>query len=113
MAEKKMGAGLRGMVAGETALCTVGKEGTGLTYRGYDIEELAEKARFEEVAYLLLHGKLPKGNRTTVVPHWLGSQSVCRRFGRLRTCDGLEPPRTDDPVELVRGRDRHRTIGFI
>ncbi|MDQ2069732.1 bifunctional 2-methylcitrate synthase/citrate synthase [Natronospira bacteriovora] len=59
MAEKKMGAGLRGMVAGETALCTVGKEGTGLTYRGYDIEELAEKARFEEVAYLLLHGKLP------------------------------------------------------
>ena len=59
MSEKKTGAGLRGMVAGETALCTVGKEGTGLTYRGYDIEELAEKARFEEVAYLLLYGKLP------------------------------------------------------
>jgi 2-methylcitrate synthase len=59
MAEKKMGEGLRGINAGETALCTVGKEGTGLTYRGYDIEELAEKAEFEEVAYLLLHGKLP------------------------------------------------------
>jgi 2-methylcitrate synthase len=57
--EKKMGEGLRGITAGETALCTVGKEGTGLTYRGYDIEELAEKAEFEEVAYLLLHGKLP------------------------------------------------------
>jgi 2-methylcitrate synthase len=53
------GAGLRGQVAGQTALCTVGKEGAGLTYRGYPIELLAEKARFEEVAYLLLRGKLP------------------------------------------------------
>ncbi len=61
MAEKKLsGAGLRGQVAGETALCTVGKTGTGLTYRGYDISELAEKAKFEEVAHLLLKGHLPK-----------------------------------------------------
>jgi len=60
MAEKKLsGAGLRGQVAGETALCTVGKTGTGLTYRGFDISELAEKAKFEEVAYLLLKGRLP------------------------------------------------------
>ena len=42
-----------------TALCTVGKTGSGLTYRGFDIKELAEKAKFEEVAYLLLKGKLP------------------------------------------------------
>jgi 2-methylcitrate synthase len=61
MAEKKLsGAGLRGQVAGETALCTVGKTGTGLTYRGYDISELAEKAKFEEVAFLLLKGHLPE-----------------------------------------------------
>ena len=53
------GGGLRGQSAGETALCTVGKTGAGLTYRGYDIEVLADKARFEEVAYLLLRGKLP------------------------------------------------------
>jgi 2-methylcitrate synthase len=60
MAEKKLsGAGLRGQVAGETALCTVGKTGTGLTYRGYDISELAQKAQFEEVAFLLLKGHLP------------------------------------------------------
>ena len=60
MAEKKLGgAGLRGQVAGETALCTVGKTGTGLTYRGYDISVLAENAKFEEVAYLLLKGQLP------------------------------------------------------
>ena len=60
MADKKLGgAGLRGQVAGETALCTVGKTGTGLTYRGYDISVLAENAKFEEVAYLLLKGSLP------------------------------------------------------
>ncbi len=60
MVDKKLGgAGLRGQVAGETALCTVGKTGAGLTYRGYDIAELADKAQFEEVAYLLLRGKLP------------------------------------------------------
>jgi len=60
MTEKKLeGAGLRGQVAGHTALSTVGKAGKGLTYRGYAIEELAEKATFEEVAYMLLYGKLP------------------------------------------------------
>lgn len=60
MAEKKLsGAGLRGQSAGETALCTVGKSGSGLTYRGYDVKDLAENVEFEEVAYLLLKGKLP------------------------------------------------------
>ncbi|MFV8571139.1 bifunctional 2-methylcitrate synthase/citrate synthase [Marinobacter sp. SBS5] len=58
-AKKLGGAGLRGQVAGETALCTVGKTGAGLTYRGYDVTDLAENAQFEEVAYLLLRGKLP------------------------------------------------------
>ena len=58
-AKKLSGAGLRGQVAGETALCTVGKTGTGLTYRGYDVTDLAANAQFEEVAYLLLRGKLP------------------------------------------------------
>jgi 2-methylcitrate synthase len=51
--------GLRGLSAGSTAICTVGKEGIGLTYRGYDIEDLAANATFEEVAYLLLKGALP------------------------------------------------------
>jgi 2-methylcitrate synthase len=53
------GGGLRGQSAGSTAISTVGKEGVGLTYRGYAIEDLAENATFEEVAYLLLEGKLP------------------------------------------------------
>jgi 2-methylcitrate synthase len=51
--------GLAGVTAGETAIATVGKEGAGLTYRGYDIDDLAENARFEEVAFLLHHGHLP------------------------------------------------------
>ena len=60
MAEKKSnGAGLRGQSAGETALCTVGETGSGLTFRGFDIQTLADNAKFEEVAYLLLKGKLP------------------------------------------------------
>ncbi|WKE67379.1 2-methylcitrate synthase [Gallaecimonas kandeliae] len=60
MVDKALGgAGLRGQVAGQTSICTVGTAGNGLHYRGYDIETLAEKASFEEVAYLLLRGKLP------------------------------------------------------
>lgn len=66
MAEKKQNsAGLRGQVAGETALCTVGQSGAGLTYRGYEITDLAANAQFEEVAYLLLRGKLPNQQELT------------------------------------------------
>lgn len=57
--EKKKKIALAGVVAGETAIATVGKEGIGLTYRGYTIEDLAENASFEEVAWLVLQGELP------------------------------------------------------
>ncbi|HEX4667139.1 MAG TPA: citrate/2-methylcitrate synthase [Chthoniobacterales bacterium] len=50
--------GLAGVIAGETEICWVDPN-AGLMYRGYDIHEMAEKANFEEVAYLLLHGELP------------------------------------------------------
>ncbi|MCF4009484.1 bifunctional 2-methylcitrate synthase/citrate synthase [Rheinheimera sp. UJ63] len=53
------GAGLRGQVAGKTALSTVGKTGSGLTYRGYDVKDLAANCTFDEVAYLILKGELP------------------------------------------------------
>jgi 2-methylcitrate synthase len=59
MSEKGKTGGLAGIVAGETAISTVGKEGVGLTYRGYTIEDLAARSTFEEVAYLLLYGALP------------------------------------------------------
>ena len=59
MSTDKGGTGLRGVSAGRTAISTVGKEGLGLTYRGYDIAELAVKSTFIETAYLLIYGDLP------------------------------------------------------
>lgn len=55
----KKSVALSGVPAGNTALCTVGKSGNDLHYRGYDILDLAEHCEFEEVAHLLIHGKLP------------------------------------------------------
>lgn len=87
-AAKAKTGGLAGVVAGETALCTVGKEGKGLTYRGYSINDLAEHASFEEVAYLLLGGSLP-------------TQSVLDRYrGKLRTLRHL-PPALKSALELI------------
>jgi len=51
--------GLAGVIAGDSAIATVGLEGEGLNYRGYNINDLAEKSTFEEVFYLLMHSRLP------------------------------------------------------
>lgn len=56
-------AGLAGVTVGDTAISTVGKEGLGLTYRGYSIHDLAKYATFEEVAYLLIYGELPTATK--------------------------------------------------
>src|SRR5689334_20750804 len=63
MSTDKKSGGLAGVVAGQTTICTVGKEGVGLTYRGYSIEDLSAQATFEEVAYLLLYGELPNRSK--------------------------------------------------
>ncbi|MBM2883641.1 2-methylcitrate synthase [Chromobacterium phragmitis] len=55
----KKSVALSGVAAGNTALCTVGRSGNDLHYRGYDILDIASHCEFEEVAYLLVHGKLP------------------------------------------------------
>jgi len=55
----KKSVALSGVVAGNTALCTVGRTGNDLHYRGYDILDIAEQCEFEEIAHLLVHGKLP------------------------------------------------------
>jgi len=55
----KKSVALSGVAAGNTALCTVGRSGNDLHYRGYDILDIATTSEFEEVAYLLVHGKLP------------------------------------------------------
>jgi 2-methylcitrate synthase len=55
----KKSVALSGVVAGNTALCTVGRTGNDLHYRGYDIRDVAESCEFEEIAHLLVHGSLP------------------------------------------------------
>ncbi|WP_241136080.1 bifunctional 2-methylcitrate synthase/citrate synthase, partial [Achromobacter xylosoxidans] len=55
----KKSVALSGVVAGNTALCTVGRSGNDLHYRGYDILDIAHTSEFEEIAHLLVHGKLP------------------------------------------------------
>ncbi len=60
MADKKAGgAGLRGQVAGKTSICTVAQGHSGLTYYGYEVDDLADNCDFEEVAYMLFNGELP------------------------------------------------------
>ncbi|MEX0604277.1 MAG: 2-methylcitrate synthase [Marinobacter sp.] len=100
MAEQKQNsAGLRGQVAGETALCTVGQSGAGLTYRGYEINDLADNAQFEEVAYLLLRGKLP--NRQEL-------DAYKKKLSSLRTLpDALKTvleqiPKDAHPMDVMR-----------
>jgi 2-methylcitrate synthase len=88
MSANKKAGGLAGVSAGETSLCTVGQEGTGLTYCGYDIYDLAENATFEEVAYLLLHGKLPN------------QQELDTYIGKLQSLRGL-PDELKQVLEMI------------
>ena len=61
----KKSVALSGVVAGNTALCTVGRSGNDLHYRGYDILDVADRCQFEEIAHLLVHGKLPTNAELT------------------------------------------------
>src|SRR5216117_293041 len=67
--------GLAGVIAGETAICWVDPN-AGLMYRGYDIHEMAQKASFEEVAYLLLNGELPNGKQLVEFAQQIAAQRV-------------------------------------
>src|SRR5699024_9666362 len=88
MSKPENTAGLAGVTAGKTAICTVGKMGVGLTYRGYTIEELAAKAQFEEVAYLMLYGDLPS------------KQQLADYKARLRGMRGL-PEQVKTVLEML------------
>lgn len=90
MAKDKKAGGLAGVTAGTTALCTVGKEGAGLTYRGYDIYDLVDEASFEEVAFLLLYGHLP--NRGELDDY------ICK----LKSLRGL-PDKLKQVLEMIPG----------
>ena len=99
MGETKKTGGLAGVTAGVTQLCTVGKEGAGLTYRGYDINDLAGNADFEEVAYLLLHGKLP--NRAELDAYVERIKSNRGLPGQLRTVLEMVPAGAH-PMDVMR-----------
>ena len=98
MAVTKTG-GLAGVVAGDTAICTVGVEGRGLNYRGYSIHDLAKHATFEEVAYLLLYKKLPTQPELTDY-----QKKLCgMRQLPAPLCHILEQlPKTAHPMDVLR-----------
>src|SRR5215468_2051889 len=99
MSTDKKSGGLAGVTAGQTAICTVGKEGVGLTYRGYSIEDLAAKATFEEVAFLLLYGHLP--NRTELESYRKKLISLRALPSALKTV--LEQlPASTHPMDVLR-----------
>ena len=101
--KKLTGAGLRGQSAGQTALCTVGKTGTGLTYRGYDISELAEGATFEEVAHLILYGELPNKKQLDAYKAKLKKLRVSAEVRERRAGENSEDGASD-------GRHAHRLL---
>ncbi len=99
MAEGKKSVMLSGQSAGKTAICTVGREGKGLHYRGYSIQDLAEHATFEEVAYLLLHGELPKPDEL----EQFKARLVATRVLPLDLAYALQKlPETSHPMDVMR-----------
>src|SRR5690242_6051450 len=92
----KKSVALSGVPAGNTALCTVGRSGNDLHYRGYDILDFADDAEFEEVAYLLVHEKLP--TRAELSSYKKNLQSMRGLPGPLRTA--LEQlPKSAHPMD--------------
>jgi 2-methylcitrate synthase len=99
MSKEGANQGLRGVSAGATAIATVGAEGAGLRYRGYDVVELAEMASFEEVAFLLLYGELPDAEALE------GYRATLRKLRPLPAtlCDVLERiPAETHPMDVLR-----------
>src|SRR6202045_2967001 len=72
----KKSVALSGVTAGNTALCTVGKTGNDLHYRGYDILDIATQCEFEEIAHLLVHEKLPNASELAAYKSKLKSLRV-------------------------------------
>jgi len=98
-AKPKKSVALSGVVAGNTALCTVGRTGNDLHYRGYDILDFADKAEFEEIAYLLVHERLPTRGELTAYKKKLQSLRALPR--ELRAA--LENiPGSAHPMDVMR-----------
>ena len=95
----KKNVALSGVAAGNTALATVGKNGKELHYRGYDILDLARKAKFEEVAYLLIYGKLPTQTQLDSYQERLKSY---RAIPQALKNVLKELPSSADPMDVLR-----------
>ncbi len=91
--------GLHGIAAGETAICSVRKEGCELRYRGYSITDLCEHACFEEVAYLLIYGKLPTSSELSSYTNRLASWRTLSV--QMRTLLEITPAETH-PMDVLR-----------
>jgi 2-methylcitrate synthase len=99
ISKPKKSVALSGVVAGNTALCTVGRTGNDLHYRGYDILELAEACEFEEIAHLLVHGWLPNAVELAAYKRKLRALRVLPQT--LRDVLELLPPATH-PMDVMR-----------
>lgn len=99
MSADKKPSGLAGIVAGATSISTVGKEGLGLTYRGYSITDLAAHASFEEVAFLLLHGHLPNASELAAY-----RKTLAARRGLPASLKAVleQLPATSHPMDVLR-----------
>ena len=95
----KKSVALSGTAAGETALCTVGRSGNDLHYRGYDIADLAAHCEFEEVAHLLVHGKLP--NAAELAGYKAALRPLRRLPAAVKQALELLPPSTH-PMDVLR-----------
>jgi 2-methylcitrate synthase len=95
----KKSVALSGVVAGNTAVCTVGHTGNDLHYRGYDIADLAERCTYEEVAHLLIHGALPT---QTQLDQYRERLAAYRRLPDV-VCNALELlPASAHPMDVLR-----------
>src|SRR5258708_9435604 len=95
----KKSVALSGVSAGNTALCTVGRTGNDLHYRGYDILDFADEAEFEEIAYLLVHEKLP--SKAELASYKKKLQALPALPSALRVA--LEQiPKTAHPMDVMR-----------
>jgi 2-methylcitrate synthase len=95
----KKNVALSGVPAGNTALCTVGRTGNDLHYRGYDILDFAEEAEFEEIAYLLVHEKLPTRQELTQYKKRL---AALRSFPEALRKVLEQIPKTAHPMDVQR-----------
>src|SRR5579872_6895906 len=95
----KKSVALSGVIAGNTALCTVGRTGNDLHYRGYDILEIAATSEFEEIAHLLVHGRLP--NKVELEKYKVRLRAMRGVPAAVRTVLESLPPATH-PMDVLR-----------